>query len=179
MEDQIKATTTPQDLDKMSYVELRTIAGSMGIDFAGMTLSQLKMAVGAAPEGAIVVDLAEGLSQQAIQERREKGMRIPKKMIYPKEIEENIWKVKERNPDAFDNVNFTDKTAMFQHVFSKRTKCVCGETLVMERRYLDRQDKVEVERVDPKPVYKKQCKCGRWYVYHPKDEYEILASDIK
>ena len=179
MEDQSTATTKPQDLDKMSYVELREVAKNMGIDFAGMTFAQLKMAVGAAPEGAVVVDLSEGLTQQAIQERREKGFRIPKKMIYPKEIEDAVWRIKERNPDAFDNVNFTDKNAAMQHVFSKRTKCVCGETVVMERRYIDRKDKSEVERVDPNPIYKKQCKCGRWYIYHPKEDYEILASDVK
>lgn len=164
---------TPQELDALGYAELRQIAKDKNIDWVGLNLSQLKMALGAAPEGAIVVDLAEGLPENIIAERKSQGKRIPGKMVYTKDIEDAIWRVKENNPDAFDNTNFLDKNATIQHVFNKRTKCPCGETVIMERRITKRKDNKEVEMVDPSPVYKKQCACGKWYVYHPKENYEV------
>ena len=166
---------TPQELDVMGYAELRQIAKDRKIDWIGLNLNQLKMALGAAPEGAIVVDLSEGLPESLISERRSQGKRIPGKMIYTKDIEDAIWRVKENNPDAFDNVNFLDKNTEIQHIFNKRTKCVCGETVNMVRVIKKRVDNKEVESVDPTPVYKKQCVCGKWYIYHPKENYEIRA----
>jgi hypothetical protein len=175
MEETTPKVYTPQELDAMGYAELRQIAKDKQIDWIGLNLSQLKMALGAAPEGAIVVDLAEGLPESLISERRSQGKRIPGKMIYTKDIEDAIWRVKENNPDAFDNVNFLDKNTEIQHIFTKKVKCTCGETMNMVRVIKQRKDNKEVEVVDPSPVYKKQCGCGKWYIYHPKENYEVRA----
>jgi len=164
---------TPQEIEAMQFSELRDLAKQRNIDFVGLTPKQLKFKLGGAPEGAVVFDLKEGLSDEILRQREEKRERIPTKIIYPKELEDQIWRTREYNPDAFDGVDFTDRNAQMQHVFNKRTKCVCGDTIVMERRYKKRQDKKEIEVVDSTPIYKKQCTCGRWYMYHPKEDVEI------
>jgi len=164
---------TPQDLEQMGYAELKEVAKVMGINYSGLNLSQLKFALGAAPEGAIVVDLKEGMPESMLNELKEERKLVPGKMIYSKDIEDQIWRVRERNPVAFNNVNFLDKNAPIQHIFTKRTKCSCGETVIMERKIKQRRDKELVEVTDPNPVFKKQCSCGKWYVYHPRDDVEI------
>jgi hypothetical protein len=164
---------TPQELDRMGYVELKEIAKVKGINYSGMNLSQLKFALGAAPEGAIVVDLKEGMPESILNQLREEKRLVPGKIIYTKDIEEQVWRERERNPVAFNNVNFTDKEAEIQHIFSKRAKCSCGEDVRMEKKIKVRRDNKEVEVTSPDPVYKKQCKCGKWYVYHPKEDVEI------
>ena len=173
MEETTPKELTPQDIDKMGYSDLIKLAKERSINFSGLNVSQLKFALGAAPEGAIVVDLKEGMSEKLIEQLKEEKRLIPGKIIYTKDIEENVWRVRERNPVAFDNVNFTDKESLIQHTFTKRTKCSCGETVIMERRIKQRKDKQEIEVVDPSPVFKKQCKCGKWFVFHPKEDPEI------
>lgn len=171
--EETKPEPTPQELDKLGYADLVEIAKRRGINYAGLNVSKLKMAVGAAPEGAVIVDLKEGMPDFVLNQLKEERKLVPGKIIYPKELEDKIWDVRERNPVAFDSVNFLDKNAPIQHTFTKRTKCVCGETVVMERRIKTRRDREMVETVDPTPVFKKQCKCGIWYIYHPKEDVEI------
>ena len=171
--EEAKPELTSQELDKLGYAELKEIAKQKGINYSQLNLAQLKFALGAAPEGAVVVDLSEGMPESMLDELRTKQKLIPGKLIYTKDIEENVWRVRENNPVAFNNVNFTDKNTPLQHTFTKRTKCSCGEMVVMERRIKQRKDKETIEVVDPTPVFKKQCKCGKWFVFHPKEDVEI------
>jgi hypothetical protein len=172
MEETTPKELTPQDIEQMGYSDLVKLAKERNINFSGLNPRQLKFALGAAPEGAVVVDLAEGMSDDLLEKLKEEKRLVPGKMIYTKDIEDAVWRTREYNPVAFDNVNFTDRESLIQHVFNKRTKCSCGETVVMERKIKQRKDKQEIEVVDPSPIYKKQCKCGKWYIYHTKEDYE-------
>ena len=177
MEESKPKEYTPEQLDKMDYKHLRQIAVDQGLAPAGMDKKQLKMLLGAGPKGATVVNNAEGLSPEEIERRRKEQLRVPMKTVYWDKDDEAFWGMKEKNPDAFDNLDLTDKSAKSQHVFNKKIKCYCGEKFKIEHVYFIVRDGVKVARTDKNPVDTRACpKCGRMYYYHdPEANSEIYA----
>lgn len=173
-----KKEYTQEQLNKMTYKQLRQAAIDSDISPAGLNLKDLKMVLGAAPENATVVDNAEGMSADELERRRTLKQRIPGKTIYWDRDDKEFWKVKANNPEAFDNIDFTDATAKAQHVFKSKVKCVkCGEKFKMQREYQKAKDGVLTTFVDKSPCEIKACpKCGTVYYYHNTEEdWEILA----
>ena len=175
--------TTPkeykqEELYKMDYKSLVKVAIEQGLAPAGMTKKQLQMMLGAGPKGSTVVDNAAGLSREDIEAKRINQERVPHKTVYFDKDDEAFWKMKEKNPDAFDNLDMTDKSAKSQHVFNRKVKCYCGEKFKIERVYYIVRDGIKEARVDKKnPADRKPCpKCGRMYYFHdPEVDSEIYA----
>jgi hypothetical protein len=169
-----------EELNKMNYKQMRQAAINQGQDPTGLSPKQLKLMLGAAPSNATVVDNAEGMSAEEKTRRREEKERVPKKTIYLDKDEVEFWKVRAQNPDAFDNVDFTDKSATSQHVFSRKVKCYCGEKFKIARFYEKKKDGIAVTVEDKNPVDFRNCpKCGRIYYYHEPDaEREIFADRL-
>jgi len=173
-----KPDYTQEQLNKMSYKKLREVAIQRGLNHVGKKLKELRMMLGAAPKNATVVDNAEGMSTEELIRRREMKERIPKQTIYKDKDEDAFWKMRERNPDAFDNVDFTDVTSKAQHIFSPNVKCVrCGTKFKMRREYQKRKDGVLQTFVEKKNCEIKKCpNCDVWYYYHDVNiEAEIFA----
>jgi hypothetical protein len=178
MEESKPKEYTQEQLYNMSYKDLVKAAIERGLAPAGMTKKQLKMMLGAGPKGSTVVDNAAGLSKEDIEARRIAQERVPHKTVYFDKDDDAFWKMKEKNPDAFDNLDMTDKSARSQHVFKRNVKCYCGEKFKIERVYIIVRDGVKEKRVDKKnPADVMPCpKCGRMYYYHNPDvESEIYA----
>ncbi len=168
---------TQEQLNKMDYKHLRQEAIERDLNPVGLPLRDLKLLLGAAPANTTVVNNAEGMSPEDLEKLYVEKKRVPKKTIYYDKDDEAFWKMREKNPFAFDNVDFTDKTAKAQHVFNKKVKCTCGEKFKIERVYTKTRDGVKVEVVDKNPMDYKRCpKCKRMYYYHDPDvDSEIYA----
>lgn len=168
---------TQEQMNKKSYKELRQIAIDRGLNPVGLKLGALKLLLGAAPANTTVVNNAEGLSPEDLEKLYIEKKRVPKQTIYYDKDDEAFWKMREKNPDAFDNIDFTDKNAKAQHVFNKKVKCACGEKFKIERVYTKMRDGVKVQVVDKKPIDFKECpKCKKMFYYHDPDaDVEIFA----
>lgn len=165
---------TQEELNEMSYRELLEIAKKRGTENAdSLSLKQLRVQLGAAPDYAVVRDLGAGLSEKEIDRRNARGMRVPGHVIYNKDDEEAIWKVWEKNPHAFDGMDLTDMSRDVIHMFKRGgvIKCICGEKFKMEREWTDPKTRA----LKSEPVDIKFCKCGRKYIYINPDKVPEVA----
>jgi len=155
---------TQEELNEKGYKDLLEIAKEKGIESAdSLSLRQLRVQLGAAPDYAVTRDLGAGLSEKEIERRNARGMRVPGHVIYNKEDEETIWKIWEKNPHAFDGEDFTDMSRQVHHIFKRSgvIKCICGEKFKMEREWIDPKTKA----LKTEPADTKFCKCGRKYIF--------------
>ena len=182
-ETKAKPKYTQEQLNVMDFKHLRQACIELGISPVSKNLKQLRMALGAAPKNATVLDRSEGMSREELEDRRNRNKRILGKTIYFDKDDPDFWKVLEKNPDAFDNVDFTDATAKAQHVFSPNIKCIrCKTKFKMQREYEKKKDGKKVmvvhkEKDGKSYVDIKACpSCGIIYYYHNTNEdWEIYA----
>jgi len=175
----------PEQLQYLDFKTLREIAIKKGIDVIGKTKKDLQLILGAKKEGTVVVNLGEGLTREQIDERRNKGMRIPGNVRYLEKDEDKIWKIWEKNPEAFDGVDFSDENATVRFVFDKHVECKCGAKFPMWRQYKVRETMADGEKitkiVDDKESMnlaqlEKYCpKCGIKYIYNDPDRVPEVA----
>jgi hypothetical protein len=167
--------------------ELREEARERGISFTGLNRKQLEIALGEKPEGAVVYSHRDGLTKDDIESRKEKGHRIPTNTIYWEKDEEKINQVWEKNPEAFDNYDFTDENQRLQIRFERKVTCTCGEKFVIGRNKVGtrktRDGSVETV-VDRNPRYDEDrnysdqqlCPgCGRNYIFIDPEKIEEVA----
>ena len=172
-----KPEYTQEQLNTMDYKRLRQVTLDAGLSPVGQDLKGLKMLLGAGPKNATVLDNSEGMSSEEMTKLYNEQKRVPQKTVYWDKDDEAFWKMREKNPEAFDNTDMTDKSAKSQHVFSKKVKCHCGEKFKIERVYKKTRDGRPVMVIDKAPMDYKPCpKCGRMYYYHDSEkDVEIFA----
>lgn len=176
---------TPPQIEVMSFKQLRELAKLRGIVIVGKTKKDLQMELGAAPAYSTNVNLGETLTAEQINDRKEKGQRIPGNVRYWDKDEDKLWKVWEKNPEAFDGIDFTDENSPIHFTFEKKFKCYCGEEMLMWRRYRVKETTTDGEIIfrwidDRESMslnqFEKYCpKCGRKWIYINPDKIPEVA----
>lgn len=86
-----------------------------------------------------------------ILERKEKGMEILKKTIFPRSMRKEILEVLGKTPDAFANYVFGREDQEIQYIFnSDSVRCYCGKEFQMKREFKDLNNIDRTEPVDIK-----------------------------
>jgi hypothetical protein len=169
----------PSDLSKMDYRQLQQVAKDFNItDWHMMNEKQLRQALGAAPDGAVVYDRAVGMKPEQLREIREARGPIPGKTVYYKKDQAKLDQIWARDPLAFNNVDMTDIHRQVQYRFERGVKCVCGAKFSIQREWTEPRregrDIIHVRRVDKKGIISQYCpRCNKKYFYlDPKVEYD-------
>ena len=172
----------PNKLSKMNYRELQELAKAYSIpEFYLMNEKQLRTALGATPDGAVVYDRAAGMKDEQLRAIRESRSAVPGKTIYFKKDQDKLDKIWARDPLAFNGVDMTDPHRQVVYHFDRKVKCACGDSrgkfLIQREWYENRregQELIKVKRIQKEGIVEKYCPhCGRKHIYlDPDKEYD-------
>jgi hypothetical protein len=185
-------------MPELTRKELLELAREKGIDGASMTRSQLLLEVGLEDSDALIYDRATDVDAKRMEMIMAKQEQVPGKTKYYKKDEDEIYKILDKNPWAFNNYDFTNPNNQIVHVFDKKIKCRCGANFKIRREIwvnkedleldeiglqkglrglrVERETKDAILYVDPTPIDVRYCPdCGVKYVYHNADTMQEVA----